>query len=108
MLVLICQPAISGEVTGKITKIEFAAQEFRTYSTNTVGVAFIFMDELPKACSGQSHDNRVAISTDHPLYTSVVSGSLAAKASGMDVRMLYVDECSVWNTAWDFSVMWIQ
>ena len=96
------------EAEGLIKKIQFTAKTYATYDTSAIGMAFVYLDELPPACGDNDANRRFVISTDHALYNSVVSSALAAKASGQSIRVRYIAECNIWGNAWDFSILYVQ
>ena len=61
------------------------------------------MDELSGACT--SGEKRIAISTDHPLYDSVLSMALSAKISNSKVKVMHLSTCSSRSNAWDFAAI---
>ncbi|WNO10590.1 hypothetical protein [Teredinibacter sp. KSP-S5-2] len=96
-------------VVGTIKKIQFMGKNYTSYSTSGEAIAFIYMDELPVSCGNTNGFRRVAITSEHPAYSAVVSAALAAKASGQVVDMHYLDECTLWNSnAWDFSIIMLE
>ncbi|TRY33406.1 hypothetical protein [Aliiglaciecola sp. M165] len=81
--------------TGKITDVKMF---------NTVFV--IYLNEVEPAC-GKNH-RRVAIESDHPLFSAVVSSALTAKTTGTLVEIGYKDSCLSNGAAWDFQHLWLK
>ena len=95
-------------VTGKITKVQLMGKNYQQYNTAGEAIAFVYLDTLPAACGSVEGYKRIAITSSHPAFDMVISGAFAAKATGDDVRIHYVEECTQWNgNAWDFSIMTI-
>lgn len=112
ILIILCLSSIQvfaaplKNVTGKVTKLQLMGQNYSAYSTSGKAIAFIHMDALPASCGNASDFKRVAITSDHPAFNVVVSAALAAKASGADVQLFYLEECTLWNSnAWDFGII---
>ncbi len=106
LLLIISFEAYSANVlkaTGQISKIRTFAKNYTTYDINDVGLTVIYVDTLTGACD--SDEKRVAISTDHPLYQSVVSKALMAKASNLEIEVWHLDTCTQRNNAWDFGLI---
>ncbi len=81
--------------TGKVTDVKMF---------NSVFV--IYVSEVDKACDG--NHRRVAIKTDNPLFSAVVSSALTAKATGNIVEIGYKDSCTFNSLAWDFQHFWLK
>ena len=106
LLTLISFEAFSANVikaTGQITKIRTFAKNYTTYNINDVGLTTIYVTSLEGACG--SNQSRVVISTDHPLYQTVISKALMAKASNLTVEIWHLDTCSQRGIAWDFGLL---
>lgn len=86
--------------TGVVTKIRMFSNPDK-YDPSARGYAFIYLDQLPGACG--SAEKRVAISTDHPLYPSVLSIAVVSKTTGSPIDLWYLDQCTLRGNAWDFS-----
>ena len=99
--------AATRSMEGTIDKVQFVAKDHVNYTTNTVGMAFIHMSELPNSC-GDANYQRVVITTGHPLFNAVVSGALAAKATKSTVTIIYNDVCTIWSNAWDFQQLHVK
>ncbi|WP_020411139.1 hypothetical protein [Microbulbifer variabilis] len=109
----VVQAAEIKTTSGTINKIQFMSMDLTSYSAsvgeNAKSIALIHMDALPASCGNANGFQRVAITSDHPSYNSVVSGALAAKASGQTVEMRYFEECTLWsNSAWDFAILTVR
>ena len=90
-------------VTGTINKVQIMGKNYQTYSTQGEAIVFIHMNALPPSCANTNGYRRIAITSDHPAFNSVLSAALAAKASGDSVQIFYLEECTLWNqNAWDF------
>ena len=87
--------------TGKITDIVTFPNDYGSYNESVKGLLAIYIDGLPKGC--ETGVNRVLISVDHPLYESVLSMALYAKASNSDVKVLYFTECTMRTNSWDLA-----
>lgn len=98
-------------VDGKVTQVQFVPLSYVNNSTYNVtdgyGWGMIWIDNLPDACNTTA-SNRVAITSDHPLFQSVISAALTAKASNATVRMYYLEECTIKDNAWNFGQMFIK
>lgn len=81
--------------TGKITSVKMFSNVF-----------VIYVDNLDPACGG-SH-KRVAIRENDPLFATIVSTALTAKATGAEVEMGYLDQCTKNGNAWDFKHFWLK
>lgn len=94
------------KVQGKVTNVWFFASNWSTYNAADVGLAAIYIDseDLLPGC-GEGGSERVVISTDHPLYDSVVSFALVAKTTGATVELWHLDTCSQRSNSWDFAVI---
>lgn len=91
------------QVSGKVKEIWLFSKNYGTYNINDVGVAMIYMDSLQGACG--TNNKRIAISTDHPLYQSVLSTALTAKTTDTTIRIWHLNTCSIRNSAWDFGLI---
>lgn len=91
--------AAKANSTGVVTKIRMFSTPDR-YDPSARGLMFIYLDELPGACS--SAEKRVAISTDHPLYSSVLSIAIVSKTTAAPIDLRYLDQCTLRGNAWDF------
>jgi len=91
------------QATGEIYKVMSFTKGYNNYNVNDTGLFTFYMDTLPPACN--SKERRVSISTDHPLYQTVVSTILMARASNMPVTVWYIDTCSQRSNSWDFAVI---
>jgi len=71
------------QIKGEVTDIDLFAKTPSKYDVNDVGLAAIYINspDLLPGC-GNSGEKRVIISTDHPLYQSVISLALTAKTTG--------------------------
>lgn len=91
------------QTTGYISKIRTFSNGATTYNTNDIGITNIYVDSLAGACG--SNEKRVAIGTDHPLYQSVISMALMAKASNLEIELWHLDTCTVRTNSWDFRLI---
>ena len=99
--------SFAGDLTGNVSAIRFFTTSWTSYNDTDIGLAVIYMTpSLPAACG--SGDGRVAIRVAHPLYNSIVSAALAAKATNQTVKITYLNNCSILSSAWDFGVLEIQ
>lgn len=94
------------QVSGKVKEVWLFSENYQTYSPSNVGLAIIYMDTLAGACG--TNYRRVAISTDHPLYQSVVSTALTAKTTDASIEIWHLDTCTIRNNAWDFGLLKLQ
>jgi len=92
--------------TGYISKIRSFSNGASTYNTNDIGITNIYVDSLAGACG--SNEKRIVIGTDHPLYQSVVSMALMAKASNLEIEIWHLDTCTVRTNSWDFRLIELQ
>jgi hypothetical protein len=99
--------ANENSATGAITEIQTHSASRNPYNTNSLGWTFIYMDELPisNGAGCGTGQNRVIITSDHPLYNTVVALATAAKLSGGLVTLHYLEECTIVTNAWNFSIM---
>lgn len=96
---LIYTPSIHAAVaykTGKVSSIKMFGN-----------IVAIYVDSIDENACG-SGQKRVAIKTDNPLYSVVVSSALAAKATGALVEISYYDSCNNQQGSWDFESFWIK
>ena len=100
--------AASTSHEGKIKEVWVFSDNWGTYTeSNNYGIVGIYMDPpLPKGCG--TGDIRVAVSSKHPIYKSVLSTALAAKALGATVQVYYLDTCTVRSNSWDFGFIKIK
>lgn len=82
-------------VVGDIEKIQVNGETFIPYSASGNAIAFIYMDELPAPCDGNAALKRVAITSNHPAYDTVISLALAAYATKTQVSLSYLDSCTL-------------
>lgn len=94
-------------ITGLISKVQIMGVTTNPYTVSGDAIAMIYSDSLPNACASTgSNRNRVAISSNHPAFSIVVSAALAAKLSGQTVQLSYLTECTLpGNPAWDFAIL---
>ena len=71
----------------------------------TIGI-FIYIEGIPKGCG--LGEKRVAIGSNHPLFTTVVQMALSAKETNQTVEIWYLNTCSDRNGSWDFAAMWVK
>ena len=86
--------------TGKIALLSGHSSSYASYDIAQKGIFFIFVEGLPSACGNGMA--RIAISDDHPLFSTVVSSMMVAKTTGVEVTLTYVDECTIRGNSWDF------
>ncbi|MBF6058938.1 hypothetical protein [Thiomicrorhabdus heinhorstiae] len=93
------------KVQGYVTDIWLFSKNYTTYDANDVGLANIHIDspQLQPACG--SGARRIAISTDHPLYSSVMSMALTAKSTHKKIEMWHLGKCTLRSTSWDFGLV---
>ena len=94
------------QTTGYISKIRTFTSGTATYNTNDIGITNIYVDSLAGACG--SNEKRVAISTDHALYESVISMALMAKASNLEIEIWHLGTCTIRSNSWDFRLIELQ
>jgi hypothetical protein len=110
-LILFCAPAVvSAAVTpvkGLVKDVWIFSKNYSTYNTNDIGLANIYVDspELGPACGVEGAPRRIAISTDHPLYQSVLSMVLTAKTTDKKVEIWHLDTCTLRSSSWDFGLI---
>ena len=106
---LFVSPAFSGTVTvsGAVTDIWMFSGSYTSYNPNDIGLANIYLDsaDLEPACGVEGAPRRIAISTDHPLYNSVVSLALMAKTTGKKVQIWHLETCTLRSSSWDFGLI---
>lgn len=107
-LIVICMFSITVHAakysaTGVVQDIKMFSENPNIYNTEQLGRVFIYLNELPKACA--SNEKRIAISSNHPLFDSVLSVALVSKTTQTPVEIWYLDSCSQRSNAWDFSIM---
>jgi hypothetical protein len=90
------------KVRGKITDIQMFNSNYTVYDPNGRGLVGFYMSELSPACGGGIR--RVVISSDHPLFNSVVSAALTAKAMNKEIALWHLDTCSLRGNSWDFAL----
>lgn len=102
LIIGLCGDALAAKTNsiGIVTKIRMFSNPDK-YDPSVRGFAFIYLDQLPGACG--SAERRVAISTDHPLYSSVLSIAVVSKTTGSPINLWYLDQCTLRGNAWDFS-----
>ena len=107
VLVTFSTSAIAGstKVQGKVSEVWLFSKNYSTYNVNDVGLANIYLEGsvIEPACGTGAR--RVVISTDHPLYQSVVSMALMAKQTGKTVEIWHLDTCTQRSSSWDFGLM---
>jgi hypothetical protein len=94
------------KVIGKIDQVAAHSASYERYETSSKGLVFIYIKGIPKGCG--FGEQRVAIGSDHPLFSTVVDMALSAKASKQTVELWYLNTCSARNGSWDFAAMWIK
>lgn len=94
------------QVRGEVTDIYLFTKNLAKYDVNDVGLAAIYINspDLLPGC-GSSGSKRVIISTDHPLYQSVISLALTAKTTGKKVEIWHLNTCTQRYNSWDFSLI---
>lgn len=91
------------EVTGIVKKIKIFSSNPDIYNPNDKGLLMIYMDELPVAC--ETPEKRVVITSDHPLFESVLSTALVSKTTQKPIELSYINTCSQKSNAWDFAII---
>lgn len=94
--------AASASYTGKIEKLNLHGNNWGTYNPNDLGVLNITMKGMPISCGQEDGYNRVVITSDHVLFTSVLSIVMAAKLADRDITIHYLNSCNVRSGSWDF------
>jgi hypothetical protein len=90
---------------GKVTQVVAFPLSYGSYDTNVRSLLGIYVEGLPKGCGdGQ---NRVVITTDHPLHDSALSIALMAQASGKEVRVGYFNECTLRSESWNLAYIYV-
>jgi len=92
--------------SGKITQIGAFPHNYGTYNENEKGRLTIYIDGIPPGC--ESGLPRVVIGVDHPIYDSVLSIALMAKASQTEVTVTYFKECTIRGNSWDLANLVIE
>ncbi len=69
-----------------------------------VFVIYVDAIDTPACATGQK---RVAIKNDDPIYSTVVSAALTAKATGAKIQIGYNEQCVNNSTSWDFESFWL-
>ncbi len=92
----------SASIIGKVEKIDVHGNSWGNYNPNDLGVLSLYIEGMPKSCNDPNGNNRVVITSDHPLFNSVLSIALAAKMSGRNLYVQYLDTCNTRAGAWDF------
>lgn len=100
-LPMFVQGAEMSSQIGKITDIVSFPKSYGQYSESEKGLLGIYVEGLPKACG--SGNTRVVIGVDHPIYQSVLSMALYAKASGSQVKVQYFESCTLRSDSWDLA-----
>lgn len=88
------------EHKAKVTRISGHSNTYTSYSESENGVFFIFMEGLPNACGNGM--GRIAITHNHPLFSTVVSAAMLARTTGEPMTIVYLNSCTVRNNSWDF------
>lgn len=83
------------KVIGKINQIATHSASYTRYETSSKGLVFIYIEGIPRGCG--FGEQRVAIGSDHPLFSTVVDIALSAKASAQTVELCYLNTCSARN-----------
>jgi len=91
------------KASGKVKEVWLFSKNYTTYNPNDVGLALIYMGTLTGACD--TGYKRIAISTDHSLYQSVVSTALTAKTTGATITLWHLSTCNLRSSAWDFGLI---
>lgn len=86
---------------GVVEQVTAMPQSYGAYSVDVKGLLAIYVEGLPKGCT--TGQNRVVISSDHPLHNSVLSMALLAKSTGKKVRIAYFNECTIRAQSWDLA-----
>ena len=103
-LMAIVLPALSqaGSFTGNVQKIDIHSDHWNTYDPTDLGFLSLYIEGMPVSCGQSNGLNRVVITTDHPLFESVLSVALTAKATASKLKVHYLDTCNTRDAAWDF------
>ena len=96
-LIFVSNQAVAATIsrTGKVTSVKMFSDVF-----------VIYVDTVDNACGG--NHNRVAIKDSDPLFSTVVSTALTAKATGATVEIGYLDQCTKNGISWDFKHFWLK
>jgi hypothetical protein len=86
---------------GVVKQVVAFPHSYGSYSVNAKGLLAIYVEGQPKGCA--NGQNRVVISTEHPLHDSVLSMALLAKSTGKRVRIAYFNECTIRPESWDLA-----
>ena len=97
--------AFSAAYTGKVDKIILHADEWNVYNPNDTGILSLYLVGMPKSCGSDDGLGRVVITSDHPLFQSVISLALTAKISDKNLTVHYLDTCKTRSQAWDFGLV---
>lgn len=88
---------------GVVERIKTFSASPDTYNPANMGYAMIYLNGVEGACG--TEENRVAISSDHPLFNTVVSMAMVSKATKTKVSIGHLGVCSLRTNAWDFAVI---
>jgi hypothetical protein len=92
----------SGSYSGKVQQIDLHADKWGVYNPDDKGILSLYLVGMPKSCGEEGGLNRVVITSDHPLFQSVISIALTAKISDKNLTIHYLDSCNTRSRAWDF------
>lgn len=95
-----------GSHKGTITQIAAFPHDYGKYDENQKGRLTLFIEGLPPGCGDGLP--RVVIGVDHPMYDSVLSIALLAKASETKVSVAYFKECTLRENSWDLANITIE
>jgi len=93
---------MSAEIKGKVQRVWTHSSAYSTYDTTSPGLFMVAISGMPKACGHVHGFGRFVIDESHPLYETVVSIVLSAKATNSDVWVNYLDTCNIRFNSWDF------
>lgn len=88
------------ESEGVVKRVKTFSNNPDTYSTTSLGLVVVYVDELAGAC--ESGERRIAIGETHPLSDTVLSIALVSKTTGKKVKIGHTGTCSLRGNAWDF------
>lgn len=95
------------KVRGVVSDVMIFASDYQNYNTDDIGLANIYIDspEMTSPCTSGASSGRIAISTDHPLYDSVVSLAFVSKTTGKRVEVWHTGTCTLRSSSWDFALI---
>ncbi len=93
--------------TGKIVQIMILPSTYDIYDSNSESYTMLYVEGLDKACLKEDGIARVSIGSKHAAHDAVLALALSAHATGNDVKIAYLNSCTLKSNSWDFSHMFL-